>query len=152
VRHLAASGGDPSGFSDPQTRSTALHEAVLGGHHATALLLLSLGANASARDRGANTALHACAASGAADDPAAISVAETLISHGEPGAVAASNRAGATPLHLAASKGKLALIKLLVDHGAAWPLHDIAITNIVWCIAHKRGVGGGVVKCAMEVH
>ena len=22
-----------------------------------------------------------------------------------------------------------------------WPLHDIAITNIVWCMAHKREVG-----------
>jgi len=29
-------------------------------------------------------------------------------------------------------------------HGA-WPLHDIAITNIVWRIAFKRGVGVGVV-------
>jgi len=27
--------------------------------------------------------------------------------------------------------------------GWAWPLHDIAITNIVWCIALKGGVGGG---------
>ena len=25
---------------------------------------------------------------------------------------------------------------------STWPLHDIAITNIVWCMAHKRGVGG----------
>jgi len=24
-----------------------------------------------------------------------------------------------------------------------WPLHNIAITNIVWCIAYTRGVGGG---------
>ena len=24
-----------------------------------------------------------------------------------------------------------------------WPSHDIAITNIVWCMAYKRGVGGG---------
>jgi len=24
-----------------------------------------------------------------------------------------------------------------------WPLHDIAITNRVWCLAHTRGVGGG---------
>jgi len=27
--------------------------------------------------------------------------------------------------------------------GQAWPLHDIGITNIVWCMAYKRGVGGG---------
>jgi len=24
-----------------------------------------------------------------------------------------------------------------------WPLHSIAITNIVWCIAYERRVGGG---------
>jgi len=24
-----------------------------------------------------------------------------------------------------------------------WPLHNIAITNIVWCMAYNRGVGGG---------
>ena len=25
---------------------------------------------------------------------------------------------------------------------ATWPLHDIAITNIVWCMPYKGGVGG----------
>jgi len=24
-----------------------------------------------------------------------------------------------------------------------WPLHDIATTNIVWCMAYARGLGGG---------
>jgi len=24
-----------------------------------------------------------------------------------------------------------------------WPLHDIVIANIVWCIAYKGGIGGG---------
>ena len=28
---------------------------------------------------------------------------------------------------------------------ATWPLHDIAITDIVWCIAYKRESGGEVV-------
>jgi len=32
-----------------------------------------------------------------------------------------------------------------------WPLYDIAITNIVLCMAYKRGVGGGGVYCAMVV-
>jgi len=32
-----------------------------------------------------------------------------------------------------------------------WPLHDIVITNIVWCIAYKREVGGGVVYCPIVV-
>ena len=33
---------------------------------------------------------------------------------------------------------------------AAWPLHDIAITNIAWCTAYKRGVEG-LVYCAIVV-
>jgi len=24
----------------------------------------------------------------------------------------------------------------------SWPLHDIAMTNIVWCMTYKGGVGG----------
>jgi len=28
------------------------------------------------------------------------------------------------------------------DHAGAWPLHDIAFTNIVWCMVYKRRVGG----------
>jgi len=33
-----------------------------------------------------------------------------------------------------------------------WPLHDITLTNIVWCLAHKRGVGEGgayIANCAI---
>jgi len=30
-----------------------------------------------------------------------------------------------------------------------WPLHDIAITNIVWCMTYIRGLGGGVVYYAI---
>ena len=29
----------------------------------------------------------------------------------------------------------------------AWPLHDMFITNVVWCIACKREVGRGLVYC-----
>jgi len=36
-------------------------------------------------------------------------------------------------------------------HRLSWPLHDIAIANIVCCMAYKSGVGGGVVCCAMDV-
>ena len=32
-----------------------------------------------------------------------------------------------------------------------WPLHDIAVSNFVWCMAYKRGVGGEVVSCVMVV-
>ena len=30
---------------------------------------------------------------------------------------------------------------------SSWPLHDIVMTNMVWCIAYKREFGGGVVYC-----
>ena len=34
---------------------------------------------------------------------------------------------------------------------ADWRLHDIAIANIVWCMATTSGVGWGVVYCALDV-
>jgi len=30
-----------------------------------------------------------------------------------------------------------------VWRGQPWPLHDIATTNIVWCMEYNKGVGGG---------
>jgi len=30
--------------------------------------------------------------------------------------------------------------------GECWPLHEIASTNIVWCMAYKRRVGGGAYR------
>jgi len=35
--------------------------------------------------------------------------------------------------------------------GNTWPLHDIVVTNIVWCIAYTREVGRGVVYCGIDV-
>ena len=35
--------------------------------------------------------------------------------------------------------------------GVNWPLHDIAMTNSVWCIAYKREVGREVVYCPIIV-
>jgi len=37
------------------------------------------------------------------------------------------------------------------EAAAGWPLHDIAITNIVWFIAYKGGGRGSVVSCAIDV-
>jgi len=31
----------------------------------------------------------------------------------------------------------------LRSRGPVWPLHKIAITNMVWCVAYNRRVGGG---------
>ena len=36
--------------------------------------------------------------------------------------------------------------------GTHWPIHDIAIANIEWCMAYAGGVWGGVVYCAVVVH
>jgi len=37
------------------------------------------------------------------------------------------------------------------EKAGTWPLLDISITNIVWCMAYKREVVGGVVYCAIYV-
>jgi len=38
-----------------------------------------------------------------------------------------------------------------IDTDSSWPLHNIAITNSVWCIAYKRRVGEWGVPCAVVV-
>jgi len=35
--------------------------------------------------------------------------------------------------------------------GQSLPLHDIVITNFVWCKAYKREVGRGIVYCPITV-
>lgn len=139
-----------SPYADPATRSTALHEAVLGGHAHCAFLLLSLGADASARDRAGNTPLHACAASSAADVAASLHLAEALLAQREEGCVAAMNGAGATPLHLAASRGKRALVRLLVENGewggggrGGWGRVERGAGRVVALGGKEVGIGEG---------
>jgi len=38
-----------------------------------------------------------------------------------------------------------------MQHTFDWPLHDIVITNIVWCMVYKIEVEGGVVYCSIAV-
>jgi len=53
--------------------------------------------------------------------------------------------------------GATAIIRRVAARGrplsdsAIWPLDEIVITNIVWCIAYKREFGGGVVYCPIIV-
>jgi len=35
--------------------------------------------------------------------------------------------------------------------GLTWFLHDIAIANVVWCMAYIRRIGWGVVYCPIDV-
>jgi len=46
---------------------------------------------------------------------------------------------------------RLELLEQPFRWARGWPLHDIAIANIVWCMTFKGGVGGGGVYCAMVV-
>lgn len=89
-----------------------LHLAAFFGRAALARRLLDHGADPLARSRNAmaNTPLHAAIAG--RRDPATI---EALLARGYTDARAAG---GYTPLHIAASRGDLPLVELLVIHGA----------------------------------
>ena len=119
VRALIADRADPNAHASASTGSTALHEAMLAGHREVVQALLAAGALVSTRDSHGNTPLHACAASSTGDDPE--QCAQLLaLPHCDAREV---NSDGATALHLAALRGKPAMAKLLVEHGA--PLHGL---------------------------
>ena len=119
VRALIADRADPNAHASTSTGSTALHEAMLAGHREVVQALLAAGALVSTRDSHGNTPLHACAASSTSDDPE--QCAQLLaLPHCDAREV---NSDGATALHLAALRGKPAMAKLLVEHGA--PLHGL---------------------------
>jgi len=40
---------------------------------------------------------------------------------------------------------------LRIFRSTPWPLHDIVLTDIVWCAAYKWEVGRGVVYCPIVV-
>eukprot|EP00967_Tisochrysis_lutea_P124687 scaffold208654_cov28-Tisochrysis_lutea.AAC.1 len=78
-----------------------------------AALLLSQRADPNVSDRGGNTPIHAAAAAPEAIAP----LYETLVRAADDATLSLANREGATPLHLASSKGKLELIRMLVERG-----------------------------------
>jgi len=47
--------------------------------------------------------------------------------------------------------GQSGAVAAAKNAGELWPLHNIVITNSVWCMAYKREVEGGGVYCAMVV-
>lgn len=111
---------------------TALHLAAHFGHAGAVRLLLERGADVHARSANAmrNTPLHAALA-GARD---AATVAALLAHGADVNAVAAS---GVTPLHLAASRGDLALIDRLLALGATTTAMDDGQTPAA--LAEARG-------------
>lgn len=92
---------------------TPLHLAAFHGDAEQVATLLATGASPLARSRNAmaNTPLHAAIAGAESD-----LVVRALLAGGASAVLAAGG--GATPLHLAASRGNRALCELLLAHGA----------------------------------
>lgn len=96
---------------DTQGRhSTPLHLAAGYNHLRACEVLLEIGADANASDRGGLIPLHNAASYGHT------AVAELLVKHGS--CVNATDKWLFSPLHEAAQKGRVQLTSLLVSHGA----------------------------------
>ncbi|HMB93116.1 MAG TPA: ankyrin repeat domain-containing protein [Rhodothermales bacterium] len=114
---------------------TPLHLACFFGHAETARVLLDAGSEVRCWSRNAtkNTPLHAAIA-GIRDH----ALIERLIEQGAD--VNAAGGAGVTPLHLAASRGDMELVDLLLTHGATGSSMDDGQSPAD--IAEKRGHPG----------
>jgi ankyrin repeat protein len=108
LKDLLDCGYDPNGVLLPV--GTPLHRAVIRGHYAVVLLLLSFGADVDARDISGRTPLH----HSLREDGGAI--VRVLLSHGAE--VNSQDDDGWTPLHLAAFLGLEDIAQLLLENGA----------------------------------
>ncbi|MBI3971847.1 MAG: sigma-70 family RNA polymerase sigma factor [Chloroflexi bacterium] len=115
----------------PLAGYTPLHHAALAGNTQLAELLLSRGADVSARSEGSETALHLAAVM---DEP---EIAALLFEHGaDPNVTAAT---GLTPLHLAAMRGYAKLVTLLLAHGASVNIRDKGgRTPLFWATRNRH--------------
>ena len=119
--------GTASAAIDAATGWSALAAALINGHGRVAEALLAAGASVAHVDHRGNSPMHALAAGACADDNDEIGlvVARTMLNAARQlgpsrglAVVGAPNHEGATPLHLAAQKGKCSLIEALGEHGA----------------------------------
>ncbi len=90
---------------------TPLILAILGGQPAVVDLLIERGADIRARNSGGFTALHAAAYVGDADTASKLLGTGANVNDQE-------NKAGVTPLSVAAEQGHVEMTRVLVEHGA----------------------------------
>ena len=120
VAALLRAGAEPCAI-DAASGWTALSASILAGHARVAEALIDAGADVRTVDQRGNSALHACAAGAIAveGDQVGIALARRVLEQDSSvDAVGAHNHEGVTPLHLAAQRGKRALLKLLAEFGA----------------------------------
>jgi Ca2+-binding EF-hand superfamily protein len=119
--------GTASAAIDAATGWSALAAALINGHGRVAEALLAAGASVAHVDHRGNSPMHALAAGACADDNDEIGlvVARTMLNAARLlgpsrglAVIGAPNHEGATPLHLAAQKGKCSLIEAFGEHGA----------------------------------
>ncbi len=90
---------------------TPLILAILGGQPAVVDLLIEKGADIRARNSGGFTALHAAAYVGDVDTASKLLGKGANVNDQE-------NKAGVTPLSVAAEEGHVGMVRVLVEHGA----------------------------------
>lgn len=121
------SGGAASSSATGSAASPELHVAARNDHAGVVMSLLLAGVDPNVRDAQRNTALHV-----AVREDSGKAVEALLKSPGVD--VNAINQAGETPLMLAAIRGQLDLVKLLVERGAL-------VNDAGWSALHYAAAG-----------
>jgi ankyrin repeat protein len=115
--HIYLDGGVPVDYSFEDGDSTPLIIAASNDQPVVVSLLIQLGANVNARDKGEYAPLHWAAFYGHA------TVASLLLKNGAD--IDAQQNTGATPLYLAVIRNKTSMVELLLRHGADTKLRSV---------------------------
>ena len=109
VEFLVVEHSQDVNFRSSTGQETPLHLTARAGHVEVARLLIELGADAAAQDKGGWTPLHRTSEAGDMD------MARFLIEHGAD--ATARDKEGSTPLHETSIRGHVDLVRLLIEYG-----------------------------------